>query len=73
MRKDLYTDLPPEIISDLVEPLTILQQGYRIVFEPEATATEKPAGDTLDEFKMRIRVIIRGMNGMPNHTRLADS
>jgi cellulose synthase/poly-beta-1,6-N-acetylglucosamine synthase-like glycosyltransferase len=33
LRKELYTDLPPDIISDLVEPLTILQKGYRIVFE----------------------------------------
>lgn len=64
VRKSLYTELPPEIISDLVEPLTILQKGYRIVFEPNALATEEPAGDTADEFKMRIRVIVRGMNGM---------
>ncbi len=64
VRKSLYTELPPNIISDLVEPLTILQRGYRIVFEPEALATEEPAGDTADEFNMRIRVIVRGMNGM---------
>lgn len=64
LRKDLYTDLPPEIISDLVEPLTILQKGYRIVFEPKALALEETAGDANAEFKMRIRVIVRGMNGM---------
>lgn len=64
LRKELYTDLPPEIISDLVEPLTIIKKGYRIVFEPDALALEETAGDTKDEFKMRIRVIVRGMNGM---------
>jgi cellulose synthase/poly-beta-1,6-N-acetylglucosamine synthase-like glycosyltransferase len=64
IRKDLYTDLPPNIISDLVEPLTILQKGYRLVFEPDAQALEETAGLTEDEFKMRIRVIVRGMNGM---------
>jgi hypothetical protein len=64
LRKGLYTDLPPEIISDLVEPLTILKKGYRIVFEPEALALEETAGYSEDEFKMRIRVIVRGMNGM---------
>ena len=64
VRKDLYTQLPPEIISDLVEPLTILQKGYRIVFEPEALAIEETAGKTKEEFSMRIRVIVRGMNGM---------
>ncbi len=64
VRKELYTPLPPEIISDLVEPLTILRKGYRIVFEPEALAFEETAGRAEEEFKMRIRVIVRGMNGM---------
>jgi cellulose synthase/poly-beta-1,6-N-acetylglucosamine synthase-like glycosyltransferase len=64
VRKNLYTDLPPTIISDLVEPLMILQKGYRIVFEPEARALEETAGKSADEFKMRIRVIVRGMRGM---------
>lgn len=64
VRKDLYTPLPPTIISDLVEPLTILQKGYRIVFEPDALALEETAGKTQEEFRMRIRVIVRGMNGM---------
>jgi len=64
LRRELYTPLPPEIISDLVEPLTILQKGYRIVFEPEALALEETAGAAKEEFSMRIRVIVRGMNGM---------
>jgi cellulose synthase/poly-beta-1,6-N-acetylglucosamine synthase-like glycosyltransferase len=64
LRKNLYVELPPTIISDLVEPLMILQKGYRIVFEPEANALEKTAGKSADEFKMRIRVIVRGMRGM---------
>ncbi len=64
LRKKLYIDLPGTIISDLVEPLMILKQGYRIVFEPQAHALEETAGKTADEFAMRIRVIVRGMNGM---------
>ena len=64
IRKKLYNPLPSDIISDLVEPLTILKSGYRIVFEPEAMAFEETAGDTKEEFSMRIRVIVRGMNGL---------
>jgi len=64
LRKELYTDLPATIISDLVEPLMILRKGYRIAFESEANAQEETAGKSTDEFKMRIRVIVRGMNGM---------
>jgi len=70
LRKELYTDLPATIISDLVEPLMILQKGYRIVFEPEANALEETAGESVDEFRMRIRVIVRGMTGMLYARRL---
>lgn len=70
LRKELYTDLPATIISDLVEPLMILQKGYRIVFEPEANALEETAGKSVDEFRMRIRVIVRGMTGMLYARRL---
>ncbi|MFA5073576.1 MAG: glycosyltransferase family 2 protein [Nitrospirota bacterium] len=64
VRKDLYTDLPPHIISDLVEPLAILKKGYRIAFEPRALAFEKTTEKPADEFMMRVRVIVRGMNGL---------
>ena len=64
VRKDLYTELPPTIISDLVEPLTILKKGYRIVFEPNAQALEETTEKPKDEFMMRVRVIVRGMNGL---------
>ena len=64
LRKALYTPLPARIISDLVEPLTIIQRGYRIAFEPAAIAYEQTAGRAKEEFAMRIRVIVRGMTGM---------
>ena len=64
VRKKLYTELPPNIISDLVEPLTILKKGYRISFEPLALAYEETTEKPKEEFKMRIRVIVRGMNGL---------
>lgn len=64
VRKDAYTELPSNIISDLVEPLTILKKGYRIVFEPEARAYEETTEKPKDEFRMRVRVIVRGMNGL---------
>ena len=64
VRRDLYTDLPVRIISDLVEPLMILKKGFRIVFEPQALAYEETTGQSVEEFNMRIRVIVRGMNGI---------
>jgi len=63
-RRDLYEPLPPDIISDLVEPLKILEKSYRISFEPEAVAYEETTETTQEEFSMRVRVISRGMYGL---------
>jgi len=59
VRKRLYRKLPADIISDLVEPLEILSQGYRIVFEPEAVALEETFEQKNEEMNMRIRVVTR--------------
>ena len=64
VRKALYKPLRMDIISDLVEPLKILEKGYRIAFEPEAIAYETTTEHSSEEFRMRIRVITRGMNGI---------
>ncbi len=64
VRKSLYESLPRDIISDLVEPLKILEKGYRIAFEPEAVAYEETTETSDEEFGMRVRVISRGMRGL---------
>jgi cellulose synthase/poly-beta-1,6-N-acetylglucosamine synthase-like glycosyltransferase len=64
VRRRLYEPLPGDIISDLVEPLKILEKGYRIAFEPEAVAYEVTEEKSEEEFSMRVRVITRGMNGL---------
>jgi cellulose synthase/poly-beta-1,6-N-acetylglucosamine synthase-like glycosyltransferase len=64
VRKEAYVPLPPDIISDLVEPLKIIQRGYRIVFEPDAIAYEETTEKPSEEFKMRIRIITRAMRGI---------
>lgn len=64
VRRELYEPLPEDIISDLVEPLKILEKGYRIVFEPDAIAFEETTEKASEEFNMRVRVITRGMRGL---------
>lgn len=64
VRRAAYQPLPADIISDLVEPLKVLEKGYRIVFEPEAIAFEETTDRTREEFRMRVRVVTRGMRGI---------
>lgn len=64
VRRHLYTALPADIISDLVQPLQIIKQGYAVVFEDRALAFEVPTETSQQELTMRIRVITRGMRGI---------
>ncbi len=64
VRRALYTELAPEIISDLVQPLWVIQKGYRVVFEDRALAYEETTQSTAEEFSMRVRVVTRGMRGL---------
>jgi len=70
VRKACFVELPAVIISDLVEPLKIIEHGHRVVFEPEAIAYETTTEQVQDEFRMRVRVITRGMNGLRYMRRL---
>jgi cellulose synthase/poly-beta-1,6-N-acetylglucosamine synthase-like glycosyltransferase len=64
IRKCAYTPLPEDVISDLVQPLWVLQQGYRVVFEDRALAFEETTQSAGEEFSMRVRVVTRGIRGI---------
>jgi len=64
VRKAAYTELPADIISDLVQPLQAIRKGYRVVFEDRALAYEETTQSTGEEFSMRVRVVTRAMRGL---------
>ncbi len=64
VRTSLYTPLPDDVISDLVQPLWVIKQGYRVVFEDRALAHEETTTSSSHEFRMRVRVVTRGMQGI---------
>jgi len=64
VRRDVYTDLPDNIISDLVQPLWAIKKGYRVVFEDRALANEETTQSTAEEFSMRVRVVSRAILGL---------
>lgn len=64
VRKTAYTDLPEDVISDLVQPLHVIQKGYRVRFEDRALAYEETTKSTAEEFRMRVRVVTRAMRGL---------
>ncbi|MGH9775410.1 MAG: glycosyltransferase family 2 protein [Candidatus Acidiferrales bacterium] len=64
VRKSAYTNLREDVISDLVQPLWVIQKGYRVVFEDRALAYEETTRSSSEEFSMRVRVVTRGIRGL---------
>ena len=61
MRKALYKPLRPDQLPDFVQPLKVVEQGYRVVYEPEALLKEDALTDGSSEFSMRVRVSLRAL------------
>ncbi|MBW4028569.1 MAG: glycosyltransferase family 2 protein [Acidobacteria bacterium] len=64
VRRSAFTELPADIISDLVQPLKIIQQRFKVVFEDRALAYEATTMSSEQEWTMRVRVITRAMRGI---------
>jgi len=57
LRRSLFTRLPPStIVDDFVIPLRLLDQGYRILYEPAALASEETTEDYRREFGRKARI-----------------
>ena len=64
IRRALFKPLDAEDINDFVNPLHIIQQGYRGVFNPDALCYEDTA-DTFDkEFSRKRRIVNRSWRGL---------
>ena len=59
VRKQLYSPLPEDIISDFIEPFKIIAQGYRVVYEPEAISFEQSTTNFIEEYHRKKRIINR--------------
>jgi len=61
MRKTLYQPLRADQLPDFVQPLKVVEQGYRVVYEPLALLKEEALHDSGSEFSMRVRVSLRAL------------
>ncbi|MDY7031287.1 MAG: glycosyltransferase family 2 protein, partial [Thermodesulfobacteriota bacterium] len=52
-RKSLYQPMNPDQLPDFILPLRISEQGYRVVYEPDAILKEAALKASKDEYRMR--------------------
>jgi cellulose synthase/poly-beta-1,6-N-acetylglucosamine synthase-like glycosyltransferase len=57
IRRELYRPLEPDaIIDDFFISMGVAAQGYRLVYRPDAVATEDTPSSIADEYRRRIRI-----------------
>jgi len=59
IRKEYYRPMSPDALSDFVNPLQIVQQGRRCIYEPAAISVEEAAGSFEKEFRRKVRIVNR--------------
>ena len=57
VRRSCYPTLPADTLTDdLVVPLAVRRHGFRVLYDPEARATDFAASNVAGEFTRRVRV-----------------
>jgi len=61
VRRALYQPMRADQLPDFVLPLSVVEQGFRAVFEPEAILKEDTLTSESSEYRMRVRVALRAL------------
>jgi len=61
VRRSLYQPMQPDQLPDFVLPLAVVEQGYRVVYVPEAVLEEETLTSGSAEYRMRVRVTLRAL------------
>jgi cellulose synthase/poly-beta-1,6-N-acetylglucosamine synthase-like glycosyltransferase len=59
VRRPLYRPMRPDQLPDFVLPLTVVEEGYRVVYAPDAVLEEETLASESAEYRMRVRVALR--------------
>ena len=57
MRRSLCRTLPAEVEADVANPLLVLAQGHRVIFERRARCFERASATVREEFSRKSRII----------------
>lgn len=65
VRRSLYQDVEPDtVLDDFMISMLIAEKGYRIVYEPEAYASETASENVSEELKRKIRIAAGGIQSI---------
>ncbi len=71
-RRSIYKPMRADQLPDFVQPLTVREQGYRVIYQPEALLYEDALASASDEFRMRVRVGLRAFHALKDKSNLLN-
>jgi cellulose synthase/poly-beta-1,6-N-acetylglucosamine synthase-like glycosyltransferase len=73
IRRNLYEAVPYDtILDDFIISMRIAEKGYRVIYEPNAFATETASENINEELKRKIRISAGGMQAILRLRRLLN-
>ena len=72
IRRELYSNVPRHLITDFVLPLYVIGTKHRVVYDERVHASEVANTELGSEFRMRIRVGLRALQGITYMRRLCN-
>ncbi len=73
VKTELYVPVAPDtILDDFMISMLIAEKGYRIIYEPDAYATESASANTKEELKRKIRIAAGGIQSFLRLTSLLN-
>ena len=61
-----------DALSDFINPLQIVEQGKRCIYEPDALSVEEAAGSFDKEFRRKVRIVNRAWRATMSMKRLMN-
>jgi cellulose synthase/poly-beta-1,6-N-acetylglucosamine synthase-like glycosyltransferase len=72
IRRTLFRGVPPGVTDDFVTSTSVIAQGYRLVFAPNAIAWEPVAASGPLEFARKVRIMTRGLRAVFEQRQLLN-
>lgn len=72
VRRELTRPIPDGVTDDFAMSTGVIDQGRRLVFEPDAVAWEPPSPALGGEYRRKVRVMTRGLRSVILRRRLLD-
>jgi len=72
MRKNLYRPLRDDDINDFVIPLHVIEQGKRVVLDPEVFCWELSTTEAFSEYRRQVRITTRTLRAIRRNIRFLN-